>query len=54
MELLDAAVKQVLARFQPTGCGWRACDEALLGGAAEHNGGITLRFAVQQLGLQVG
>ena len=54
VELLDAAPKQVLARFQPTGCEWRACDEALLGGTAERSGGTTLRFALQQLGLQGG
>ena len=54
VELLDAVPKKVLASFQLTGCEWRACDEALLRGAAERSGGITLRFAVQQLGLQVG
>ena len=54
VELLDAAPKQVLARFQPAGCERRTCDEALLGGAAERSGGTTLRFALQQLGLQVG
>ena len=54
VELLDAALKKMLASFQLTGCELRACDEALLGGAAERSGGITLRFAVQRLGLQVG
>ena len=54
VEWLDAAPKKVLDRFQSTGCKLRACDEALLGDAAERSGGITLRFAVQQLGLPVG
>ena len=54
VEWLDAAPKKVLDSFQSTGCKLRACDEALLGDAAERSGGITLRFVVQQLGLPVG
>lgn len=53
VELLDATLKKVMARFQLTGCALRACDEARLIASAESPGGITLRFAVQQLGLQV-
>ncbi len=54
VELLDTSLKKVLASFQMTGCELQACDEARLGGGAERSEGVTLRFAVQQLGLETG
>jgi hypothetical protein len=53
VEILDAALKTVLATWTLSGCSLRACDEARIGPASEAPGGVSLRFAVGQVLLTV-
>lgn len=53
VELLDTALKSVLATVKLEGCSLLACDEAPLGTGVEGAGGVTLRFSVAQTALTV-
>ena len=46
VEMLDAALKGVLATITLSGCGLLSCEESPLGGPADPSDGVTLSFAV--------
>lgn len=49
VELLDAALKNVLLVVSLKGCGLLACDEARIDTTADTVGGVTLRFGVERV-----
>ncbi len=54
VEMLDPALKTVLASIQLDGCLLRGLDEDPLGSGTDRLSGLTLRFAVAALALKLG
>jgi hypothetical protein len=53
VEILDAALKNVLATWTLSGCSLRGCDEARIDSTNETLAGVSLRFGVTQMALTV-
>ncbi|MES2716124.1 MAG: hypothetical protein V4795_10180 [Pseudomonadota bacterium] len=53
VEMLDAALKKVMASIRLDGCLLRGMDDDLLGGGSDRAPGVTLRFAVAGMALKM-
>lgn len=53
VEMLDAALKSVLATIELRGCAFAGCEQSRLESQADAIASVSLRFAVAETGLTV-